>query len=114
VPTDLLLSEIADGQGEPLAVAARRLPPSRRGRPVTLSCLLRWVTSGVRLPDGTRLRLEAARCAGRWLTTPGAIRRFVDAQTPRLNGAAPETPRAPSARRRAAERAERELAKIGI
>ena len=32
-----------------LGQAARSLPPGRRGRPVTLSCLLRWVLSALSL-----------------------------------------------------------------
>ena len=37
-----LLEEIEAGLGETLTRAARRVPRSRRNRPVTLSCLLRW------------------------------------------------------------------------
>jgi hypothetical protein len=112
--SDRFLSEIEAGEGQRLAVAARLLPSARQGKPVTMSCVWRWVLHGVKGPGGERIRLEACRISGKWVTTPGALRRFVATQTPDLNGATPETPRAPSARRRAAERAERELAKIGI
>jgi hypothetical protein len=92
--------------------AARLLPPSRRGRPVTLSCVLRWVLQGVRTPAGT-VRLEAVRLGGRWLTSLEALERFAAAQTPQVDGSAPPTPRAVAAKRRAAERAGALLEKVG-
>jgi hypothetical protein len=109
----LLSDEISQGHGKSLSQAAKLFPPSRRCRPVTLSCLVRWVTEGVRGPDGKRIRLEAARLAGRWITTPQAIARFIEAQTPTL---ASElfAPRAPAARQRASEQAASRLGKIGI
>lgn len=109
-----LLDEISQGYGKSLAQAAKLCPSSRRGRPVTLSCLLRWVLEGIRGPDGNRVRLEAARLAGRWITTPQAITRFIQAQTPALDSERGITPRSPSARQRANERAQRELDKTGI
>src|SRR5690242_13021128 len=102
--TEQLLEEIEAGRGETLTRAAKRVPRSRRDRPVTLGCLLRWVTEGVVGPDGRRIYLEAARLAGKWVTTPGAIRRFVAAQTPNTDEEAP-SPRSPAQRRRASERA---------
>src|SRR5262249_31064794 len=104
---------IEDGQGETLTRAARRLPRTLQDKPVTLSCLLRWVLSGVRGPRGERVRLEAARHAGRWDTSPGAIRRFVAAQTPSGEGGA-TAPRAPARRRKESEAAALRLATIGI
>ena len=106
--SDVLLEEIAAGEGESLSRAARRLPSSRRSRPVTISCLVRWVTAGVRLPSGERVRLEAARCSGRWITSAGAIRRFIAAQTPDLSSTPPVL-RSPSKRQRDAERAGQQL-----
>jgi hypothetical protein len=58
--------------------------------------------------------LEAARLAGKWVTTPGAIRRFVEAQTPRLDVEEALAPRLPARRRRESERAERQLNEHGI
>jgi hypothetical protein len=108
-----LLSEISSGMGEPLTRAARRFPSYRRGRPVTLGCLVRWIHKGTKGPDGSIVRLEAARCSGRWLTTPGAIERFLAAQTPEI-GEQPPPSRPPATRRRAAENAARQLASNGI
>jgi hypothetical protein len=96
-----------------LVDAARLLPPARQGRPVSMSCILRWILSGVRTPSGV-VRLEAVRLGGRWLTSREALQRFAEQQTPNLTEQAPPAPRPPAARRCAAQRAERELRRIGI
>jgi hypothetical protein len=93
-----------------LSQAARMLPPGRRGRPVTLSCVLRWVLDGVRTPAGI-VRLEAIRLGGRWLTSIEAIERFADRQTPDFDGKLSPPPRS---RNRAAERAGKQLENLGI
>jgi hypothetical protein len=109
--TQELLDEIQAGQGETLARLARLIQPVRQGRPTSQSCLFRWVRSGVRGPDGQRIYLEAARLSGKWISTPGAIRRFVAAQTPpQIEDAARRTV---SQRRRAIEEADRELERLG-
>jgi hypothetical protein len=98
-----------------LAQAAARLPPNRLHRPVTASCVLRWVLSGVKVPGGGRMKLEAVRLGGRWLTSVEALERFAARQTPGLDAATNGAPpRPPASRQRASERAEKELAKIGI
>src|SRR5262245_41466089 len=112
--SDLVLSEITAGHGITLKEAAKLVPPARKGRPVTLSCLLRWVLDGVRVPDGHRVRLEAARLAGRWITSAGALRRFVAAQTPPPSEPLAGVPRSPGKRLRANERAAEELDHLGI
>jgi hypothetical protein len=109
-----LLEELEAGQGEILTRAARRVPRSRQDRPVTHSCLFRWLTTGVRGPDGQRVKLEAARLGGRWVTTAGAIRRFIAAQTPSLDTEGAETPRTAARRQRASERAAQQLEDLGI
>jgi len=111
--TDQLLAEIESGQGETLMRAARRVPRTRQDRPVTLGCLLRWITAGVIALNGQRVRLEAARLAGKWITTPGAILRFIRAQTPSAEQATPRTT-TPLRRSRAAERAGRQLEELRI
>jgi hypothetical protein len=117
--TWILLSEaqMIDLQNETtisLSQAARLLPPFRRGRPVTLSCVLRWVLQGVKTPDGRRIRLDALRLGGKWITSMEAIQRFAEAQTPALDRPVETTPRSTTRRRRAADRAEKELVKVGI
>src|SRR5713101_4891784 len=91
-----------------LSQAARMLPPGRRGRPVTLSCLLRWVLDGVKTPDGP-VRLEAVRLGGRWITSIEALERFAARQTPDVGSERPQTPRSPAARERASSRVDKEL-----
>jgi len=97
-----------------LMAAARMLPPGRRGRPINLSTILRWVLDGVRLPSGERVRLEGVRCGGRWITSIEAIERFCQRQTPGLDVDARKVSRTPTARQRANDKAKRELARAGF
>jgi hypothetical protein len=90
------------------------LPTGRRGKRLSLSAALRWVLNGVILSDGRRVRLEAVRCGGKWITSLEALERLAAAQTPRLDGDPVPPPRNPAARRRASERAAKELEQAGI
>jgi hypothetical protein len=111
--SDQLLDEIESGQGETLTRLARLIQPSRQGKPTSLSCLLRWVQNGVEGPNGQRIYLEAARLSGKWISTPRAIRRFVEAQTPCDRQAAP-APMTRRQRQRDDERVAAELEKLGV
>jgi hypothetical protein len=105
--------DLKNGSTISLAAAAKLLPPGRNGRPVSISCIFRWIVDGVLSPDGkTRVRLEAARMGGRWLTSVPALERFAMAQTPRFDDA-PQI-RAASKRQSESERAARELKAAGI
>jgi len=97
-----------------LAQAARRFPPFRLGRPVSPATIWRWCHEGVKVPGGGIVKLECARLSGRWLTSIEAISRFVAAQTPHGEAEAIPAPRTPTQRQRASQRAEKELARIGI
>jgi hypothetical protein len=97
-----------------LAQAARRFPPYRLGRPVSPSCVWRWCRHGVKVPGFGVVKLECIRVSGRWLTSEQAISRFVAAQTPPDKIEATPTPRTPTQRQRASEKAARELDRIGI
>jgi hypothetical protein len=108
-----IASEIAAGSGLSLAQAARRFPSFRGGRPCNPSTVFRWATTGIVAQDGKRIRLEAARLNGRYLTTEAAIARFIAAQTPVRNDDAP-LPQTPAEHHRGAERTRRELDRIGI
>jgi Protein of unknown function (DUF1580) len=88
----------------PLSRAARVLPASRRGRPVNVSTLFRWVTKGTR-----GVRLEALRLGGQWFTSEEALRRFAARLTERSLGCPAPDLRPPSASRLAADRAGRTL-----
>jgi hypothetical protein len=94
--------------------AAKLLPPGRLGRPVSFQCLLRWVLDGARGPDGRLVRLEAIRLGGRYITSREALQRFGESLTPGASDRPVSSPRTPRQRRRAAERAERELEQMGI
>lgn len=95
-----------------LSAAARLLPPNRGQRPVDPSCVLRWITDGVKV-GGKIVRLEAIRLGGRWLTSAEALQRFAEAQTPRPEGVM-ALPRPPVSRQRAVERAQQRLKAVGI
>jgi hypothetical protein len=94
--------------------AARRLPPSRRGRPVSFSCVLRWIRDGIPGPDGRRVKLEGVRVGARWLTSEEALARWAERLTPRLDAEPAPLPRTPTQRRRASEKAAKQLERIGI
>jgi hypothetical protein len=96
-----------------LTQAARLLPPGRGGRPVTLSCLLRWLLRGARGPDGKLVRLEALRIGGRWVTSRAALQRFAERLTPRLEDDQ-ASPRTATAGRRASLKAGKQLEAMGI
>jgi hypothetical protein len=96
-----------------LAVTARRLPPLRGGRPVSPATVCRWILHGIRARDGRRVRLEAARVGGAWMTSVEALERFLAALSA-VPGDMAVAPRTPTQRRRASERAAEQLAAVGI
>src|SRR5262245_7138030 len=61
---------------------ARLLGQLKGGRPVHPSTPYRWATRGVRLPDGSRLRLEAVVLCGKPVSSRAALLRFIAAQQP--------------------------------
>jgi hypothetical protein len=107
-------NEIMNGSGLNLAAAAHVFPPYREGTSVNPSTIYRWITTGVRLPDGSQLRLEARRIGGRWLTSREAIQRFIEAQTPRFEDHPAPQPHTSTRAAKAAEQAGRELDRVGI
>jgi hypothetical protein len=60
------------------------------------------------------VKLRAGRIGGRWFTSEEALKEFIAALTPALDGEARPVPRTANARRRASERAARELEAAGI
>jgi hypothetical protein len=115
-PTQLARSlALIDLQNEhliSLSQAGKSLPSYRSNKPVSLSCVFRWVVDGVRLDSGEVVRLEAVRCGGRWLTSREAMQRFIDRQTPKFDRQPAENAAAKGKER--SERAARELAEAGI
>jgi hypothetical protein len=99
----------------PLADACKYVPPGRGGRKTHLSTLVRWSTHGAKAPSGELIRLEALRLGNRWMTSRQALQRFAELLTPCVEDTSTfAAPRTSTQRQRAAERAGRELAQIGI
>jgi hypothetical protein len=99
-----------------LAQVAKLLPPGRQGRPVNFSTIYRWIFTGVRAPDGERVKLEAIRLGGRYLVSREAIERFIERlSTHDVEVSTPPQPaRTPTALERAVARADRSLEREGI
>lgn len=91
--------------------AAKSLPLSHGQKPVNFTTIWRWAIKGVKSTTGERVKLEAVRLGGRWITSKEAIERFSAALT---GATTPEPIRAPSQRTRAAEAAKKKLESIGI
>jgi hypothetical protein len=107
LPKEHTLS-LAQATHEPL------FPPGRNGAKPSLSCILRWILTGVKGPTGQFIRLEAVRLGGRWITSREAIQRFAERLTPQLELEPPPDKRTPAQRRRASEQAEAELDALGF
>ena len=97
-----------------LADIARLAPRDSRGRKVHLSTILRWVLEGSPGPDGQRVRLEACRLGGRWVSSREALQRYAERLTPRLHDEPAPVPRSGKARERANLRADQELSELGL
>jgi len=107
---DRILSEQPIGA----SAVARLLGSFRNGRSTHPSTIARWMLKGVRLADGRILKLEHIRVANRLMTSRPALMRFLAEQ--QLPTTLPEidAPRSTNERRRANDRAETELKKLGI
>ena len=115
-PVPQVLTEIQSGGGLSLSAAGRLFPAHRGEGTVDPSTVFRWVTRGTRAADGRPVRLEAVRVGGRWLTSRGAVARFVTTLTtaadPNPRTTAP-VPRTPTARHQASEKAAATLKRMG-
>ncbi len=116
-PVPRLLTEIQAGEGLSLSAAGRLFPGHRGNGTVDPSTVFRWVTKGMRTTDRRVVKLEAVRVGGRWLTSRGAVARFVSALTaaaaPTSGTTVTPAPRTPAARRTASELAAQELKRMG-
>lgn len=117
-PVSQVLAEIQAGEGLSLSAAGRLFPGHRGGKSVDPSTVFRWVTRGTRTTGGALVKLEAVRVGVRWLTSRGAVARFVTALTAASDPApaadrTPVTSRRPSATRRASEKAAAALKAMG-
>jgi len=113
--TQQLLDEVTAGEGLTLSRLAKHCPAARRnGRPVSLPTLLRWVLEGSPGPDGQRIKLEAVRMAGRWISSRAALQRWIAAQSPQTEGEPVPAPRSPGKRQRSSDRAGKQLTEHGV
>jgi hypothetical protein len=64
-----------------LSAVAYVAATGRGGRPPHASTLVRWITKGTRLRDGSRLRLRALRTPGGWRVAEDSLYEFYDALT---------------------------------
>lgn len=108
-----VLQEIQAGHGLALSAAGRLFPGHRGRAAIDPSTVFRWVTKGAKTPAGGLVRLEAVRVGGRWLTSRGAVSRFVAALTAAADPAPSLPIRTPTQRRRASEAAGKKLEKSG-
>ncbi|VTT98863.1 unnamed protein product [Gemmataceae bacterium] len=100
-----------------LAQVCRNLSHMGRcGKPLSPSTLTRWITPGIRLRDGTRLRLQARRVGSKWGVRQSWVDEFLEAQTADRLGGDTSTPalRTPAERQRASDAAAAQLAAMGI
>jgi hypothetical protein len=65
-------------------------------------------------PDGRRVRLEACRIGGRWLTSEQALARWSERLTPRVDAEQAPAPHTPAQRAKASDRAARQLEEFGV
>jgi hypothetical protein len=96
---------------------AARIAPGRGSAHLHPSTLTRWILRGCRTPGGRRVYLRAARVGSRWMVSRESLDEFFTAltvQTAQPANGTPPAPRTAGQRRRAAERAARELDRMGI
>jgi hypothetical protein len=90
------------------------LPRRRGGKRLHPSTVFRWAQEGLRAKDGTLTKLATRRVGGTLCCTETALRAFFESLSRHDPSTAVQPPRSPSARTRAAERAGKELERIGI
>ncbi len=71
-----VLEEIVAGEGMTMGEAAKLFPAHRGKGRASTSTIWRWITEGATGPDGTVVKLEAAKFGGRHITTKKALMRF--------------------------------------
>ena len=97
-----------------LAEAVSRLPGHRGDGRLHPATLTRWIQKGCLSAGGRRVRLDAVRCGCRWLTSEGALARFMGALTDGGGGGGGrDGPDSSTDRRQASEAAARELGRLG-
>ena len=64
-----------------IAQATRMIPGRSGGKPLHRATLHRWISKGVKTPDGRVVRLESVRVGGQRMTTQEALQRFLGAMS---------------------------------
>ena len=82
----------------PLSEVPKIIGADENGRRLHRSAPWRWVSKGVKGPDGDPVRLEAVKNGRGWCTSQAAVARFLAAQTPAPRRSEPS--RAPASLRR--------------
>ena len=102
----------------PLRILIKNLPTSRQGGSPHIASAIRWCTKGVRARDGSRIRLQALKMPGGWMSRDAWMNEFFEALTAdRVLAAGPPEqtlPRTSAQRRREIARADRALDLAGI
>lgn len=93
--------------------AAARYPGSRGAERTHPATLTRWILRGCRSVTGQLVKLEAERVGCRWLTSEAALARFAERLAGNADAMPVESPRTPTQRQRASDRAARELERMG-
>jgi hypothetical protein len=65
----------------PLSEAARRITSTQNGKSTHPATVTRWIKRGVRLSDGSVLKLAARRYPGGWTVSDDAVNQFIDRLT---------------------------------
>lgn len=113
-PTPTLAEEVLGGLALGPAEVARLVPGRRNGKPTSPSTVWRWFTTGVRV-NGRIVKLESIQLGRNRLTSRSALLRFLARQQGADEAASsPPTTSPPSSRRDEQDRAEAELAKMGV
>lgn len=113
VTTTTVWAEIQAGEGVTLGQVARSLPGHRDNKTLHPTTILRRILRGTKTPDGRTVRLEGVRDGNRWLSSRGAVARYVAALTPVTNPEPKPVARTTSASQAAAQRANDALEKRG-
>jgi hypothetical protein len=109
--TDTIELLLAEGPMTAAAAAKLLTTALRAGRPVHPGTVCRWISPGLLMPNGRRLRLEGFRAGRKWLTSRAAVLRFLAAQQEIEQEAA--TVRSPGEREKANAAVLRELDELG-
>ncbi len=76
-----IIQEIVNGLALSMSAAGKIVPALRGESSTRPETIWRWCRHGHKLRDGTTIKLECARLAGRWLTSKPALARFLERVT---------------------------------